>query len=219
MSDESLIDEPTPDSDDPEVAEESIVDDEGIEDATEVQSEDDYDFAAFVQGVRPTRRAVMLYQNNDVRADYDLLKEKIEMKRAAGEDVSEDQELLAEVAAELIGSGRKVIVEARSSDWVKQFRRDMKKRGIEPSKEKASEEARAMMMTQFINEFIAAHIVYPRTGISADAIAALAEANEQEVERLHQAVRSADGERGVSPDFLRAHSAGSRSGSRLSRRP
>lgn len=214
MSDESLIDEPTPDDNEPEVVEESITGDDDIEDVTEPPSEDDYDFAAFVAGVRPTRRAVMLYQNNDVRADYDLLKEKIEMKRAAGEDVSEDQELLAEVAGELIGSGRKVIVEARSSDWVKQFRKDMKKRGIDLSKEKVSDEARAMMTTQFVNEFIAAHIVYPRTGISADAIAALSQANEQEVERLHQAVRSADGERGVSPDFLRAHSAGSRSGSR-----
>ena len=214
MSDESLIDEPTPDDNEPEVVEESITGDDDIEDVTEPLSEDDYDFAAFVAGVRPTRRAVMLYQNNDVRADYDLLKEKIEMKRAAGEDVSEDQELLAEVAGELIGSGRKVIVEARSSDWVKQFRTDMKKRGIDLSKEKVSDEARAMMTTQFVNEFIAAHIVYPRTGISADAIAALSQANEQEVERLHQAVRSADGERGVSPDFLRAHSAGSRSGSR-----
>lgn len=214
MSDESLIDEPTPDDNEPEVVEESITGDDDIEDVTEPLSEDDYDFAAFVAGVRPTRRAVMLYQNNDVRADYDLLKEKIEMKRAAGEDVSEDQELLAEVAGELIGSGRKVIVEARSSDWVKQFRKDMKKRGIDLSKEKVSDEARAMMTTQFVNEFIAAHIVYPRTGISADAIAALSQANEQEVERLHQAVRSADGERGVSPDFLRAHSAGSRSGSR-----
>lgn len=212
MSDESLIDDPTVDPDEPDEA--PLVDDDDIEDVTVEPTEDDYDFAAFVAGVRPTRRAVMLYQNNDVRADYDLLKEKIEMKRAAGEDVTEDQELLAEVAAELIGSGRKVIVEARSSDWVKQFRKDMKKRGIEPGKEKASDEARAMMATQFVNEFIAAHIIYPRTGISAETIAALAKNNEQEVERLHQAVRLADGERGVSPDFLRAHSAGSRSGSR-----
>ena len=217
MSDESLIDDPNASPDEPEqplVAEDDDIDDPDIEDATEEPDEEDYDFLAFAQGVRPTRRAVMLYQMNDVRADYDLLKEKIDLKRSAGEDTKEDEALLAEVAAELIGSGRKVIVEARSSDWMRQFRKDMKKKGVDPSKDKMSDEARAMMTEKWINELIAAHIVYPKTGISAEAIETLSQNNEQEVEKLHVAVRAADGERGVSPDFLRRPSGTLRSGPR-----
>lgn len=213
MSDESLADEVMPDVDDE--AQPLIPDeDDGIEDVTEEPTEEDYDFLAFVKGVRPTRRAVTIYQRNDVREMVDVLEEKIKVAKKAGEDTTEDEELLAEAAAEILGSGRRVVVEARSSDWVQQFRKDMKARGVDPFSKKASDEARRMMMEKYINEFIAAHIVHPTQGISAAAVAALAKGNEQEAEKLHQAVRSADGERGVSPDFLRAHSVGSPSGSR-----
>lgn len=208
-SDESLVDDVDTDDD-------ALIpdDDSDIEDATEDVPEEDYDFLAFVQGVRPTRRAVTLYQNNDVRAQCDLLKEKIEVSKMAGRDTSEDEELLAEAAAEIIGSGRRVIVQARSSDWSKQFRKSQRAQGVDPFKDKVSDEARAMMMEKYLNALIAEHIVYPATGITAEAISVLGKNNEQEAEKLHQAVRSADGERGVSPDFLRAHSANSRSGSR-----
>lgn len=213
MSEKSLTDDVTPDPDDE--AQPLIPDeDDGIEDVTEEQSEEDYDFLAFVQGVRPTRRAVTIYQRNDMRELIDALEEKIKVGKMAGEDTSEDEELLREAAAEILGSGRRVVVEAKSSDWVQQFRKDMKARGVDPFNKKASDDGRRVMMAKYVNEYIAAHIVHPTQGITAEAVAALGEGNEQEAEKLHQAVRSADGERGVSPDFLRAHSVGSRSGSR-----
>lgn len=214
MTEKSLADAPTPDPDDKDAEEVGLTDDDDIEDATEAPDEDDYDFLAFVQGVRPTRRAVVLYQRNDIRGQIDLLEEKIKVAKMAGEDTSEDEELLAEAAAEVLESGRRVVVEAKSSDWVKQFRKTMKARGVDPWREKISDEGKAVMMTKYINTYIAEHIVYPKTGISPEAVAALAEGNEQEAEKLHQAVRSADGERGVSADFLRARSAVNRSGSR-----
>lgn len=213
MSDESLVDDTTPEPDD-EVQPLIPDEDDGIEDATEAPTEEDYDFLAFVQGVRPTRRAVTIYQRNDMREMVDALEEKIKVGKMAGEDTTEDETLLAEAAAEILDSGRRVVIEARSSDWMGDFRKKMKARGIDPSNKKASDEARAMMMTKYVNELIAAQIVYPATGISAEAIAVLAENSETEVDQLHRAVKMANSQRGVSPDFLHAHSAGSRSGSR-----
>lgn len=215
MSDHSLTDDDF-DSDDEPTTPDALIPDEAddIEDATEAPDEEDYDFLAFVQGVRPTRRAVTIYQRNDMREQIDTLEEKIKVAQKAGEDTSEDEELLAEAAAEIMGSGRRVIVEARSSDWMGDFRKKMKARGIDPYNKKASDEARTMMMGKYINELIAAQIVYPTTGISADSIAALAKNSETEVDQLHRAVKMVNSQRGVSPDFLQAHSESSRSGSR-----
>lgn len=212
MSDHSLIDDdPTDDETAPE--EGDLTDEDyGIEDATEEQDAEDYDFLAFVRGVRPTRRAVTIYQRGDMRELIDVLEEKIRVAKMAGADTAEDERLLADAAAEVLGSGRRVVVEARSSDWVKQFRKDMKARGIDPFNKKASDEGRSVMMTKYVNELIAGHIVYPTTGISAEAIAALAENSETEVDMLHRAVRAADGQRAVSPDFLQQPYGDTRSG-------
>lgn len=210
MSDESLIDD-DPTAENPEAA---LIEDDGIEDATEALNEEDYDFLAFVQGVRPTRRAVMIYQRNDMRELVDTLQEKITVSKMAGHDTAEDEELLAEAAEEIVGSGKRVVVEAKSTDWVNQFRKDMKARGVDPFNKKASDEARSMMMSKYLNEYIAAHIVHPTTGISPDALAVLAENSETEVNKLHEAVRAADSERGVSPDFLQRPYGITRSGSR-----
>ena|SRR5690554_5028838 len=203
--------------------------DELIEDATEDMAEDDFDFGAFVDGVRPTRRAVVLYQHNDVRAEVDILSEKVRVGKMAGEDVSEYETLLQQAAEHVLSSGRKVIVEARGSDWQQQFRKDMKARGIDPYAKKfradqleklpeAKREKRLAehrdQLSAYVNHMIAAQIVHPTTGVDADAIARLAANSEQEVEKLHRAVQDANRQPGVSVDFLRAHSGTRRPGLR-----
>lgn len=225
MSEQSIAEyTPEPDPDDPEVglADDAPDEIDGlIEDATEAPAEDDFDFGKFVEGVRPTRRAVVLYQHNDVRAEVDILEEKVRVGKMAGEDVSEFEELLAEAAQHILASGRKVIIEARGSDWQRQFAKGLKAQGIDPTAKKFSpahldklpaekaEKRRAEQLEQFaaqVNHLIAAQIVHPKTGVTPEAVAQLAANSEQEVEKLHRAVRDANSQPGVSVDFLRAHS-------------
>src|SRR5690554_5211779 len=167
MSDErSLIDDATePDPDDREAA--LTEDYPEPEDVTELAAEEDYDFGAFVEGVRPTRRAVVLYGRNDLRAVYDEMKDMIEVGESTGRDMAEQKALLAEAAEDLLGSGRRVVVEARSSDWVRQFAKDMKKRGVDPDAKGLSDGQRREVHRKLIHEQIAAQIVHPSKGVTA----------------------------------------------------
>lgn len=183
------------------------------EDETEAPTEEDYDFGAFVEGVRPTRRSVVLYGRGDLRASYDELSDAIQIGEAAGKDMGEQRALLEEAADELLGSGRKVVVEARSTDWVQQFFKDAKKRGINPEAKGLSDGQRLEQTRKLILEQIAAQIVYPRKGVSADALAKLQSVNEVEIDKLYRAVRDANAKPAVTADFLQARSGTRRSGS------
>lgn len=189
------------------------VEDESI-DVTNLPEPEDFDFGEFVAGVRPTRRAVVLYQRNDIRADLDLLDDKIEMMRKSGEDTSEQEEIREGVAAELLGSGRMVIVEARSSDWIAAFYKKMRDQGLDlnskalnpdkkPPKDRAEELAKKKLALahKLARLQLVEQIVHPSKGVTLEALEKLAENSEKEIDKLFGALNAANGQAGVTPDF------------------
>lgn len=86
---------------------------------------ENFDLDAWLDGVRPTRRAVLLYGRSDVIARMEEIAGTIE-----DADDAEADELVDEferLKAAFLGSGRWFVVEGRSPEWVDDYRRAAKK--------------------------------------------------------------------------------------------
>lgn len=177
----------------------------GIEDVAHDVAPEDFDFAAFVEGARPGRRAVTLTMRSDLIAEMELVIDRIEAAENAGEPIDD---LLAEyqqLRATFDASRRKVIVEARSTEWLRKIERDAKKRHkLDPKK---PEDAVTIMLRQ-----IAGQIVHPTKGVTVEALRHLAETAEPEIDKLFRACQSANRTTGVAPDFSRSRSGTTRTG-------
>jgi hypothetical protein len=178
----------------------------GIEDATRSVAPEDFDFAAFVEGARPGRRAVTLSPRGDLIAEMERIIGRIEK---AGDTEAVDA-LVAEyeqTKAEFESSRRVFVVEARSSEWIKNVERTAKKQHkLDPGK---SEDRLTIMLRQ-----IAGQVVIP-SGVTAEGLRKLYEASEVEVDKLWRACQSANSTSGVVPDFpgtSRRRSAGNQPG-------
>lgn len=212
----------------------SLADEEAEElpgvDMTALPQPEDFDPAEFIAGVKNARRGDTLYQRNDIRADVDILDEKIELMRKAGEDTTEQEDLREQVAQMLLGTGRPWVVEARNSDWDKDFNRRMKKAGINPWSRKFDALTNAKMLSkmteaqkealldehsdlidQVLNHRVAEQIVHPK-GVTAEMVAQLRVNNEQEWQKLVEIVKAVNNQPGVTRDFSSRFSKPNRTG-------
>ena len=181
---------------------------DGIRDVTpeDALSVEKFDFAAFVAGAKPTRRAVTLYARGDLRASLDRTAEDIDLaekagdKKRAGELRKQGQQILDEMTAP--GSVIDVVVEGRSDDWVKDFNDALEKDGVEDDTEK-------------VMRRVAAQVVEPE-GVTYELLESFRQVAEPQVKRLVVAVSMANSQPvEVTADFLRPASA--RTGGRASR--
>lgn len=180
--------------------------DEGTEvvDATGPQVEaEDFDWNAFLSGVRSTRRAVKVYGRADLVAD---------MEEAAGNyrddmPAQEKKRLVAEITRlrdEFEASGRWFVAEARSSDWQEKFRKDAAKRlGVDIGEDESDPSPEQVAGRKAVQtEQAAAQIVSP-TGVTAEGLARLGEINEGELNKIVTAVAFANGQQAQSAGVLK----------------
>lgn len=144
---------------------------------------EEFDFAAWLAGVRPTRRAVKLYARADVLARMEEISQLVEDAddEQAGALVDEFDALKAAFE----NSGRWFVVEARSSEWVEDFRRVYKRdHGIKG--EPGDRQRIAIILAQ-----LAEQIVSP-AGVTAEMLERLHDTNAGELNKLVVAVTMAN---------------------------
>ena len=149
-------------------------------DITVAPTVDDFDFQDWLEGVRPTRRAVRLY----ARADLIGRMEEIAGEAADAEKLG-DSDALAGLVDEMEtlretfdASAHWFVVEARSPEWVDDFHRirarDMGVRKGEPGERQKQ---------QILLEQLAEQIVTP-TGVTAEALAVMLDRSAGELNKL-----------------------------------
>jgi len=178
-----------------------------IEDITEDLSEEDFDFGAFVEGARPTRRAVTVTMRADLAADMDILVERVAAAEKAGdtEEVEALVEEFEQVRAVFLASRRRVIVEGRSHEWLVRQEKIAEKEGVaKPGKKASDAELRAYTVEIMLRQ-IAGQIVHPTKGVTVAALRTLLERSEPELNKIWQACRQANTQPAqvVTPDFSR----------------
>lgn len=191
MSEErSLADEPTPETNPEDL----------IVDTTPDVPVEDFDFAEFLSGARPTRRSAKLYMRADLVGQ---LEERIQDLEAAGEDPNEDPKV-RELYDAFHNSGRWFTVEKKSGEWETKFRQDT----IDRLSMKVDKNGKVLTEADGLTlalEQTAAQIVVP-TNVTADGLRKLYAINQGEMNKLFIAVRLANTEmaetvRVVGPDF------------------
>ena len=149
-------------------------------DITVAPTVDDFDFQDWLEGVRPTRRAVRLY----ARADLIGRMEEIAGEAADAEKLG-DSDALAGLVDEMEtlretfdASAHWFVVEARSPEWVDDFHRirarDMGVRKGEPGERQKQ---------QILLEQLAEQIVTP-SGVTAEALAVMLDRSAGELNKL-----------------------------------
>lgn len=195
MTDEVLTDATPPNRGD-EVSEETL---EVVRDATEKYNAKDFDFAAFVAGIRPTRRAVTIYSRGDLAAERDLLRARIAESEDVGapaKDRAEMRKRLKEITQEIADESIDVVVEGRSSEWVRRLNEALVKDGVEDLAVRTS-------------HIIAEQTVEPG-GVTAELLEQIRKVSEPQWAALSHATQAANQGEGVAPDFSRGRSATSR---------
>lgn len=92
---------------------------------------EDFDIEAFVSGLRPARRAVVI-RNHHLRYLIDQVRDEIEARRYSGEDLAEAEATLDEAVAEFLATGRTFVIGAWSTERVAAFEKELKGQGIDP---------------------------------------------------------------------------------------
>lgn len=141
----------------------------GIDATNSDISVDDFDFGSWLAGVRPTRRAVQLYARGDLVARLDELEGRIDA--ATDDEVDELLEEFERLRAEF-RDGRWFIVEARSPEWVEEYRKRATGKG------KLSDAGRIRIVVGQLAE----QIVQPQ--VSAEQLAVLYDRNPGELNKL-----------------------------------
>lgn len=195
-----------------------LADDLGFEtaDATEPQTPETFDLQAFVAGVRPTRRSVKLYPAAHLLARMDELVETIQN---APEDEDVDH-LIDEFEAckRQYLNGVTFVIEARSSDWEREFRKTViKQLGVKVSVNKSGDlEGPEDQRARIVLHQLAAQIVQP-AGVTYAHLASMTEANQGEVTKLLTLQRTVNQQIAESADVLRMDFSRRRSGKSTTR--
>ena len=170
----------------------------GIDATSSDRSVDDFDFGSWLAGVRPTRRAVQLYARGDLVARLDELEGRID---AATDDEADDLlEEFERLRAEF-RDGRWFIVEARSPEWVEEYRKRHTGKG------KISEAGQVQILIGQLAE----QIVQPR--VTAEQLSTLYDRNPGELNKLVVAMTFANNQVAESAGSLTRDFSSRRSGS------
>src|SRR5690625_3801907 len=121
-------------------SEEAVVDEslagDDVVDITHDLTPEDFDFDAFVDGVRPGRRAVRVTMRADLAAEIDQIALQAEaLEDPNGDDAQALYDRFEKIQAQIVASQRMFVVEARSDHRGRQIIKQMEKQGItEPGK-------------------------------------------------------------------------------------
>lgn len=139
---------------------------------------EDFDMNEWVAGVRPTRRSVRLFPNAHLIARMEDIARDIE---AAAEDSNVDDLIDAyEQAKTDFLNGVTFTLEKRSSEWIENFRAELKARlKLKIDQDDSSEKD---VMTALLHQ-LAEQIVTP-SGVTPENLRSLYEANEGELNKL-----------------------------------
>lgn len=177
-----------------------------IRDVTDpdAMAEGTFNFAAFVSGAKPTRRAVTLYARGDLRARIDLLAEEADLAEKNGDTkrVAALRKEAGEVIEEMSAPGAviDVLVEGRSSDWVEKVETALEKDGVTDETERTLRR-------------VAAQIIAPE-GVTYELLEQFRIVSEPQVKKLVVAATMANLQPiGIDVPFSRGSSA-ARSGRR-----
>lgn len=195
MTDELLTDA-TPPKKAAEVSEETL---SVVRDATEKPDPKTFDFASFVAGIRPTRRAVTIYARGDLAAERDLLASRLreaEDAQAPAKERGEIRKRLKAITEEMAEGAIDVVFEGRSTEWRKKLNDALVADGVED----------AMVRTSHI---IAQQAVAPE-GVTAELLEQIRAVSEPQWSRLTFAAADANNGEGVGPDFSRGRSGTNR---------
>lgn len=99
-----------------------------------VQAAEDFDLAAWIDGVQPAEHAVTLYARGDLFAELDLVKARIDQARREGRDgrtLSPLQKKAKRIAEEIGGSALDVKVRGWSQDKAKAFQEPLREAGMD----------------------------------------------------------------------------------------
>ncbi|PYG00160.1 hypothetical protein SAMN05216184_10499 [Georgenia satyanarayanai] len=161
-------------------------------------SAETFDFAAFVTGAKPTRRAVTLYARADLKAQLDRIGEDIELAARAG---NQKKVLTLRKQAEGIveqmtapGAVIDVVVEGRSDDWIARVEADLDEQGVTDATEK-------------VLRRVAAQIVEP-AGVTYELLEQFRRVSEPQVKKVVVAATLANTQPvSVDAPFLRGSTA------------
>lgn len=169
-----------------------------------------FDFGSWLAGARPKRRSVRIYQRPDLLARIDQI--KIEVDDITDEQDPRVEALAAEytdVVAEIRDSSLVVTLEKRTTEWVRNYRKQVCKRlGVKHDKDGDPVGADSEVMVRVNCMQIVEQVVHPP--VSADQLMQLREVNEEALGNLVTAMNSLNFDRTPSimetPDFLRRRS-------------
>jgi len=195
MTDELLTD-PTPQRKQGEVPEETL---EVARDATEEQDPKTFDFAAFVAGMRPVRRAVTIYARGDLAAERDLLVSRLreaEDAQAPAKVRAELKKQLKAVTDEISSQAIDLVIEGRTDEWKKRLNAALVEDGVTD----------VTVRTSYI---IAEQVVQPE-GVTGELLEQIRKVSEPQWSRMTFTAADANKGEGVGPDFSRGLSGTSR---------
>ena len=183
-------------------------------DATPKIDAEDFDWDSFLQGVRPTRRAVRIYARADLVADME------EVAAGYRDDLpaAEKRKIAERVAAlreEFEASARWFVAEARSADRVDKVRREAAKRhGITLPPDDATGDEALISRADYdtLERAIVADAIVVPSGLTEEGLARLAEAAPTEYPKLVVAMKQANSRLAqnaevLTRDFSRGRSA------------
>lgn len=188
-----------------------------IADTTPDVTPQDFDPVAFLAGVRPQRRAVILYSRGDLIADMEIAATRIERMSDDDPDLNDAIDEFEALRARFRASGAWWEVEARSQDWQDEARRTAAEAlGVS----KADYDADMLHPAQrqrILLEQLAGQIVTP-SGVSAETLAAMVAVAETEVAKLVVAMTLVNSRLAQKSDVLDVDFSQRRSGNRRQRR-
>lgn len=206
MTDEALGEttatEATETVDRPDIKDQPLGEEVPVDVTGELDAED-FDFDAFVEGVRPGRRAVRVTMRADLVADLDRVAIKAEgLADPNGDEAQELADEFDRIKDQIRDSQRVFVIEARSDERGKQILKHLEKLGHQkPGKKSTEDQIEAWNMEAALHRLADAIIVPSQ--VSVDGLRRLNATAQSEFEKLLGALMevSANPTKGITPPF------------------
>lgn len=185
-----------------EVIDDSLAGDD-IVDITEDVTPEDFDFDAFVDGVRPGRRAVRVTMRADLVAEIDQIAIQAEaLEDPNGEEAQALLNRFEQIKEQITASQKVFVVEARSEHRMRQIVKQMEKLGVTKPGKKADEDEIREYNEELALRRLADAIVVP-SNVSVDGLRKINEVAESEINKLFGALHDANTNptKSVDPNF------------------
>jgi hypothetical protein len=159
-----------------------------VEDITNDVTPEDFDFDAFVDGVRPGRRAVRVTMRADLAAEVDQIAIKADgLDDPNGEEAQALLDRFVEVKEQIAASQKVFVVEARSEHRARQIIKQMEKLGMPQPGKKADEDEIREWNEELAIRRLADSIIVP-SNVTVEGLKKLNSVAESEVNKLFGAL-------------------------------